>query len=469
MHFTSPRKFFILAGLFLLALALFQGAFVLAEDLASSCELSAIESQCKTLSSGDCRKLLEKCEAYYSKESQKVSADITKTSQEKSTLKNKIGTLNNKIKDLDYQIKQSNLVIKDLTYQITDTESSIEKTEANIKDKTEKLASILQAIMQEDQKPVVEVLLSDGDFSDFFNNLVYLDSLGSKGKEYLKEIKSLKISLEGQKESLDGEKTSIEGVVKLRELQKVESAKTKKDQEYHLTLTEKEYQQQLSKKKEIEKKADAIRAKLFTLVGVSKVPTFGEALEVAKSAAAITGIRPAFLLAVISQESAIGRNVGQCVLTDPKTGSGKRIKTGVALTRVMKPTRDVTPFLTITGALGKDPYSTPVSCPLSIGYGGAMGPAQFIPSTWILYANKIKAITGMPSDPWSIRDSFTASGLYLADLGARAQIASKEANAASRYYGGSSSYASSVMRRANCIQSFIDNGTMTSDCQNLIF
>jgi membrane-bound lytic murein transglycosylase B len=205
------------------------------------------------------------------------------------------------------------------------------------------------------------------------------------------------------------------------------------------------------------------------MVGVSQAPTFGEALEVAKSAGAIVGVRPAFLLALISQESAIGRNVGQCVLTDAKTGAGKRISTGAAVSRLMKPTRDVQPFLTITAELGKDPYNTPVSCPLSIGYGGAMGPAQFIPSTWKLYSEKIKNTLGRPGDPWGINDSFVAAALYLYDLGASYQTTAKEKTAASRYYGGSSTYANQVLTRATCIQSFVDSGAMSANCERLIF
>ena len=59
--------------------------------------------------------------------------------------------------------------------------------------------------------------------------------------------------------------------------------------------------------------------------------------------------------------------------------------------------------------------------------------------------------------------------LYLSDLGASAQTTSAESKAASRYYGGSSAYARSVMSRASCIQTFIDSGTMSADCQDLIF
>jgi membrane-bound lytic murein transglycosylase B len=97
-----------------------------------------------------------------------------------------------------------------------------------------------------------------------------------------------------------------------------------------------------------------------------------------------------------------------------------------------------------------------------------MGPAQFIPSTWNLFTDRLKKLLGQAADPWIIKDSFTAAALYLSDLGASAQTYAKESAAASRYYGGSSAYARSVLNRASCIQTFIDNDTMTSSCQSLI-
>jgi hypothetical protein len=87
----------------------------------------------------------------------------------------------------------------------------------------------------------------------------------------------------------------------------------------------------------------------------------------------------------------------------------------------------------------------------------------------MLFTDRLKTLLGRPADPWAIKDSFTAAGLYLADLGAGAQTTTAESRAASKYYGGSSSYARSVLNRAACIQTFIDNGTMTNSCQNLIF
>jgi membrane-bound lytic murein transglycosylase B len=78
-------------------------------------------------------------------------------------------------------------------------------------------------------------------------------------------------------------------------------------------------------------------------------------------------------------------------------------------------------------------------------------------------------LLGHAADPWSIKDSFTASALYLSELGAKAQTTTAESKAASKYYGTTGAYASSVLNRASCIQTFIDDGTMSTYCENLIF
>jgi membrane-bound lytic murein transglycosylase B len=366
-------------------------------------------------------------------------------------------------------------MVKGLNIQITDTQGSINKTSSDIEDSQTQIANILRSIYKEDQKPSFVILL-EGDLSDFFSNIAYLEGLNSKVSDLLDSTKNLQTYLQGQKEKMDGEVDQLQKTIVLQTLQKQENEQNKKQQDQYLKLTEAQYQQQLADKKAIEAKQAKIKAMLFQMVGVSKVPTFGEALEVAKTAGNMVGIRPAFLLAIISQESAIGRNVGQCYLTDASTGAGKKISTGATVIRIMKPTRDVQPFIAITTALGKDPYSTPVSCwiPAYVsgqpyGWGGAMGPAQFIASTWNLFADRLKVLLGKTADPWGIKDSFTASGLYLADLGATAQTTAAEKKAASKYYGGSSSYANSVSNRASCIQTFIDEGTMSSYCESLIF
>lgn len=185
-----------------------------------------------------------------------------------------------------------------------------------------------------------------------------------------------------------------------------------------------------------EEEINQIKNKKFELLGGVDSISFSEALDIAKYVSGITGIRPAFLLGIIKQELSL-EQFDMCYLTDPKTGNGVNAITGVSTTRVMNPTRDVPQFLVIAKELGKDPSKIMVTCPMSFGWGGAMGPADFIPSTWIKYKDKIEVVTGEKADPWKVRDAFLAAGMYLSDSGAKSQNIQGEWNSAMIYFSDS--------------------------------
>jgi hypothetical protein len=182
--------------------------------------------------------------------------------------------------------------------------------------------------------------------------------------------------------------------------------------------------------------ADGILAENFELLGRTSTITFGEALTIADFVASTTKIRPAFLLA-ISQEELSLEKTDLCYLTDLETGEGIRMSDGTIKPKTMNPTRDIPDFLIIVKALGRDPLKTPVTCPMSFGWGGAMGPTDFIPSTWTSYESRVEKITGMPADPWDIKDAFLAAGLFLSDSGASSMTHDGEWNAAMIYFSGS--------------------------------
>lgn len=429
------------------------------EDLSTLCEsIEKVEAECNRLSKSDCRSLLEKCEDYFNQKSAEIEKDLSKTRAQKITLQNKVYSLKKEIEQLNIQINQGNLVVHDLKIQINDTQNSIEQTSKRIEEVKGQIEEILRDIYEKDQKTNLEILLSENKISDFFNDILELEVLSERNKELLKDIKQLKSYLSQQKESLSEEKERLERQLVVQTLQKQQSEQDKKEKEELLRKTqgsEKKYQAYL---RETQEKAAKIRERIFELIGVSKAPTFGEAVEIAKYVEKITGIRPAFLLAILTQESNIGRNVGQCYLTNPQTGAGKRVSSGAYVKNVMNPTRDVPYFLSITKKLGRDPYNTLVSCPLKYGWGGAMGPAQFIPSTWAKVSLEAKPILGRDPDPWDIKDSFLVAGLYLRDLGGT----KNEWRAAMRYFSGSSwskyeeFYGNSVMRLAKKYQQDIE-------------
>jgi len=459
----------------LLSLGLAFPVFSFADALGDQCAaITESNTGCPNMSSADCKTLLQKCADYYDQQSAQLTQDLTKTSAQKDTLQSAISKLKSKIQGLEADINQGKIMVNDLNLQISDTQVSINKTSAQIQDSQNQISTVLRSIYEEDQKPSFIVLL-EGTLSDFFSNLAYLGNLDSELNDLLENTKNLKSYLQGQQVKMTHNVDQMQKTIALQTLKKKENEQNQQQQNQYLKLTEVQYQQQLKDQQDAQQKSAKIKSFLFQIVGVSNVPTFGQALDVAKAVSLIVSIRPAFLLAIISQESAIGKNVGQCLLTDSNTGAGKKASSGVATIRVMKPTRDVPVFLQLTSSLGRDPYKTPVSCwiPAYVsgvpsGWGGAMGPAQFIASTWNLFADRLKALLGQTADPWGVKDSFTAAALYLSDLGASAQTLSAESHAASKYYGGSSAYARSVANRASCIQTFIDNSTMTSSCQSLI-
>ncbi len=207
-------------------------------------------------------------------------------------------------------------------------------------------------------------------------------------------------------------------------------------------------------------KVGQIKARLFQLAGGGQAIRFDIALQYANEAQRTTGIDPAYLLAELTQESNLGKNVGQCYLTDMTTGAGIGAKSGTYFAKVMKPTRDVQPFVDITGRLGLDWTKTVVSCPIAgVGYGGAMGPAQFIPSTWLLFENRLNKALGHLPSPWLAEDAFMAASLYLTDLGGVGTSASAQLRASCKYYGSGGStctYGRNVQALKLSIQSDID-------------
>lgn len=435
-----------------------------AGDLGAMCTtISSSDLSCQDLSTSECHAILEKCAIYYDQQSAEIAKDITKTQQQKNTLQNQIISLKKKITNLNYQINQGTLMVKDLNLQITDTEKSINNTTEKISDAQRQITTILRAMYQQDQKSSL-VVLFEGDLSDFFGNLVHLETLNTKVNGLLESTTNLKSYLETQRDKMDSEKGKLQKTLQLQNLQKQENESNKKQQEGYLKLTEVQYQQQLKDKQDAEKKAASIKSRIFDLLGVSNAPNFEEAYDIAKYVSSITDVRAALIMAILTQESNLGKNVGQCYLKNEQTGDGVKIKTGAYSPKTMSPKRDVPVFLDLIKSinegkgLDREALSTAVSCVIyyngaPYGWGGAMGPSQFIPSTWVNagYGKKVSEITGKVADPWDISDAFLATGLLLKDNGAK----TSEFNAAMKYYCGNSCsrydrfYGNSVISIAN--------------------
>ncbi len=377
---------------------------------------------------------------------------------EKNTLANKLKQLNAQKAKLSLQVQQTKALLNETAGKLDATQSQIALHSETLEKLRGQIGTMLRALHEQDRRGLIEILLSGNDLSDFFAEINGYAQINDGLAAVVDHVKRETTSLKEQETHLADQKQQQENLVTIIQLQNQEVASTIGAQDALLQQTkgkETNYQSALADTK---KRASEIRNRIYNLIEVGKKVTFGEAVSVADWASSYTGVRSAFLLAILTQESNLGKNVGTCNRpNDPPSKSWKV---------VMKPERDQEPFKKITAALGLPIDTTPVSCPMKdaqgnqIGWGGAMGPAQFIPSTWLAYAPKVEAISGKTANPWDMRDAFLASAIYLKGLGAGAQ--SGEWTAAMKYFSGSTNekyrfYGDNVVKLAEQYQQDIDD------------
>lgn len=392
---------------------------------------------------------------------------IKDTQAKKNTLQGDVTLLNAQIKAAQAQIDAKNIVIKQLSAQIAQKTVVIRQLTNRIARGKESLASILRQTQMMDDYSAVSIALGSQDVSGFFSDLDAFVSLKTNLQTLFADITAAKTQTESEKAALAAKQNQTADAKYVVETQKqqVTSNKTQKQQLLAITTNqETEYKKILADR---QAKAVAIRAALFPLRDAAAI-SFGVALDYAQKAQKVTGVDPALALAILTQESNLGANVGQCYLTNNVTGSGIGKNTGKSFAKVMSPTRDVPLFLELGLELGFDPHHQVVSCPIASagGWGGAMGPAQFIPSTWALYADRVAKGNGKSvANPWGPKDAIMAMSLLLADNGASVGGYTAEYNAAARYYAGwngpkttaGRAYANQVMNTVkNVIQPNID-------------
>lgn len=338
--------------------------------------------------------------------------------KERTTLERDVAILNTKIEQAQLSIKHRDLTIKKLRGDITDKEDAISILNEKVARSRSSLGQLIRRTNEVDETTFVELTLG-GNISEMFDDIDSFIAIERSLDIAFKEMALLKGDLSVRKKSLEERQVEEEDLRHIQVLEKQTVEKNKKEKNQILEVTkgqEKAYQKVIAER---EKSAAEIRTALFSLRDSAAI-NFGDAYRYAKEVSMITGVRPAVILGIIAEESNLGENVG--------TGSW---------TVDMHPDRDRPVFAQVTKELGLNPDSMPVSKKAWYGWGGAMGPAQFIPSTWVLYKDRIAKITGQsPPNPWDARTAIYASALLMADNGADKGTRAAERLAALRYFAG---------------------------------
>lgn len=346
-------------------------------------------------------------------------ANISGLQQQGNTLKREISLLDSKMKAAELEIRRTALDIRAAEAGISDKNLALGQAELKLDRERQLLAKYVQAVYEADQQGTLEMILSNEKLSDIFDRVSSLQGIQEGIQESMAAIQLSKVTLENDRQILEDRRDELNQLKVLQEIQRRTLVLQQKDKKDLLAQTkgqESNYQGLVRKAKA---DAEVIRNNLYLLEGVGLSMTLEKAYQYAKRASDLTGIRPAFLLAILKKESSWGEKVG--------TGTWRKDMH----------TRDQQAFIQICESLNLDPDKTPVSRKPSYGWGGAMGPAQFLPSVWLSYADKVAQLTGHnPPDPWDIEDAFVAASVKLTQAGAGAQTHNAEWKAAQIYFAG---------------------------------
>ncbi|MEK7099600.1 MAG: hypothetical protein AAB883_00460, partial [Patescibacteria group bacterium] len=306
----------------------------------------------------------------------KNQAVADKLHAEGQTLGRDVQLLDAQIAKAKLQVQATQVAIKKLAGNIVVHENTLGALSHKLTKEQESLAQILRNTDQIDDYSIVEVALSAEDISTFFSDLDTYTALKNALGESFTQIRATRVLTQKEKEALEEEQSSKLEIAQIQTLEKQKVEVQQGQKQSLLTATKGQESTYQALIKAQQQTAAQIRARIFALRDSPDI-NFGTAFDLAAYAGKLTNVRAALVLGILKQETDLGKNLG--------TGNWKVD---------MHPTRDVYVYQAITQTLGLNPDTQPVSKAPSYGYGGAMGPGQFIPTTWACYAGYINTSTG---------------------------------------------------------------------------
>ena len=322
-----------------------------------------------------------------------------------------LNTANSSYTKVTSQINTTANLIKQTAAEISRKEAEIKNLEDRLELYKKMLVGYLQEAYFSDQDPVVRLAVADQGLDGIFGNADRMISAEEKMLGIMDGIIVSQEELGKAKSELADKKEDHEDLLQKKKSEQKEIAGD--IQEARATIAE------------LQKKLNELRSALSSFLGKSyNAKDINDAVAFASK---VTGVRREYLQAELIVETGYGTFTGGCTY--------KNIRMKKA---------DVDEFLKLaeelSDAYGGDYKKKKLSCsPSWGGYGGAMGVAQFMPTTWIGYKATISSMTGhKPPDPWNLTDGIVGMAKKLANAGATSK--SGEFVASKRYYcGGPSS------------------------------
>lgn len=218
-----------------------------------------------------------------------LEQEIAQYEKDIAVLGGQAKTLANSIKELDITRKKLDANIRLTESKISAQNLKIEKLQIEINDKEGKInqnlraiEEIIQEMDQVETKNLVEVILSNKNFSEFWDDIENLERLGKLTRDQVKELEQLKAARETDKADTEQARTVLVGLKKelADEKRVVEANKSEKNRLLTTTKNKesnykKILQQKQALKEAFETELRAFESQLKIAIDPSSLPTVG--------------------------------------------------------------------------------------------------------------------------------------------------------------------------------------------------
>lgn len=346
---------------------------------------------------------------------------IKRKESQNFSYKNHIEILNEKISKNQKELARLALDIESKDLEIDGNKELIRNKKSEITHEKSIMSVYMRDLYRYDRTDKISLVINTNGFSDFFNQVNYLKNINTKTLSIKNDLDDDRTLLEKKEEELEGQMMELEMIKSNSYSEQANLKSQQREKDALLARNEKEIQSISDANAAVADARNKIQQELFALTREGQSIQFKEAAEYAKFSSEKTGVRAAFIMAIVKVETDFGINVGN----------------GYYKTDMHPEHHEA--FIKICKKLGKNPEDTKVSKKPSSyrGWGGAMGIAQFMPREWLGIEAEVAKYTGHnPPSPWEPIDAFTAIGVKMRGHGADRQTRDAEMEAAGRYFAG---------------------------------
>lgn len=177
------------------------------------------------------------------KKQEEYAKALTEKQNEKATLVDQLGVLDNRIAATMLEIERLQVEIDETTLEMKKTTIEITNKEEEIRREKDHVGTVLKLLYKRDRANALEVLLLNDSFSEFMNQVKYLEDVNQELSDSLEELKKLHDDLQSKKAALEEKSKKLSSLKKGLDDKRISLESEKEDKRFLVDQTEQSEQQ----------------------------------------------------------------------------------------------------------------------------------------------------------------------------------------------------------------------------------